>query len=177
VIPPRRLLPALAAAAFLTAAVNADGAAGPSAARSGAHGRPAVRPDGPALPGAPRTAADTQRTTLDGVYTLRQANTGKDVFASACQSCHSPTFHATPTFRSKWTGRTLGELFGYMRREMPQTDPGMMTDEEYLDVLAYMLRINGMPTGNAPLAGDSAALHQVRISFTDSAPSPPDSRR
>lgn len=120
---------------------------------------------------------DTLRTTLDGVYTLAQANTGKDVFAIACQSCHSPTFHATPAFRTKWTGRTLGELFGYMRREMPQADPGGMTDEEYLDVLAYMLRINGMPTGNDPLAGDSTALHRITLRLDRPDPTSPDPRR
>lgn len=126
----------------------------------------------------PRDAArDTLRTTLDGVYTLAQANVGKDLFAIACQSCHTPTFHATPAFRSKWSGRTLGELFGYLRREMPQADPGGMTNEEYLDVLAYMLRINGMPTGGAPLAGDSASLHRIKLRLERPAPTSPDSRR
>lgn len=122
-------------------------------------------------------ARDTLRTTLDGVYTLAQANAGKDLFAIACQSCHTPTFHATPAFRSKWSGRTLGELFGYMRREMPQADPGGMTNAEYLDVLAYMLRINGMPTGGAPLAGDSASLHRIKLRLEPPAPTSPDSRR
>lgn len=108
------------------------------------------------------------RSTADGVYTAAQANRGKDVFASACQSCHTPTVHSGPPFRAKWFGHTLGELFGYLRREMPKTDPGTMSDEEYALVLAYMLRINGMPTGSAPLAADSVSLHRIRL---DSVPS------
>jgi mono/diheme cytochrome c family protein len=170
VIRQHRPLIALAAAAFLAAA-SAEAPDRRESATESAPPRDNVRDPG-RDPGR-----DTLRTTLDGVYTLAQANTGKDVFAIACQSCHTPTFHATPAFRSKWTGRTLGELFGYMRREMPQADPGGMTDEEYLDVLAYMLRINGMPTGDAPLAGDSASLHRITLRLERPDPTSPDSRR
>lgn len=108
-------------------------------------------------------ADTTQRSTASGVYTLEQATKGKDVFASACQSCHSPTVHAGPPFRNNWFGRPLGDLFGYLRREMPKADPGTMSDEEYTLVVAYLLRINGMPTGSTPLAADSVSLHRIRL--------------
>mgnify|MGYP003537665173 FL=1 len=108
-------------------------------------------------------AQPSHRSTQDGVYTLTQANEGKDIFAGLCQSCHTPTVHAGPPFRNKWFGHSLGELFGYMRREMPKSDPGSLSDEEYAKLVAYLLRINGMPTGSAPLAADSAALHRIRI--------------
>ncbi len=118
-------------------------------------------------------AQGTVRSSADGVYTREQADQGRDVFALACQSCHAPTQHSLPPFRQKWFGRTLGDLFGYLRREMPQTDPGTMSDEEYAQLVAYLLRINGMPTGRVPLAADSAALHTIRI---DSVPTAPVSR-
>ena len=108
-------------------------------------------------------AQPAKRTTMDGVYTLAQANEGKDLFAGLCQSCHTPTVHAGPPFRNKWFGQTLGDLFSYMRREMPKADPGTLSDEEYAAVTAYLMRINGMPTGRTPLAADSAALHRIRI--------------
>jgi mono/diheme cytochrome c family protein len=108
-------------------------------------------------------AQDSTRTTADGVYTRQQADAGRDLFAYACQSCHAPTQHAGAPFRGKWFGRTLGDLFGYLRREMPQTDPGTMSDEEYAALTAYLMRINSMPAGNVPLAADSAALHRIRI--------------
>lgn len=75
-------------------------------------------------------AQPSPRSTQDGVYTLAQANEGKDLFAGLCQSCHTPTVHAGPPFRNKWFGHSLGELFGYMRREMPKADPGSLSDEE-----------------------------------------------
>lgn len=116
-------------------------------------------------------------TTANGVYTRRQADEGRDLFALACQNCHAPTQHAGNDFRSKWFGRSLGELFGYLRREMPKTDPGTMSDEEYAALVAYLMRINRMPAGQNPLAADSAALHRIRIDSIPSAPVPhPDTR-
>jgi mono/diheme cytochrome c family protein len=112
-------------------------------------------------------------TTADGVYTRQQAEAGRDVFAMACQSCHAPTQHAGADFRGKWFGRSVGELFGYLRREMPKSDPGTISDEEYASVVAYLLRINRMPMGQRPLAADSAALHRIRIDSVPSAESRP----
>ena len=125
-------------------------------------------------------AQPSPRSTQDGVYTLAQANEGKDLFAGLCQSCHTPTVHAGPPFRNKWFGHSLGELFGYMRREMPKADPGSLSDEEYALLVAYLMRINGMPTGSTPLAADSAAQHRIRIDSVPhklAAPSSPGSRR
>lgn len=127
-----------------------------------------------ALSGA---AQATGPTTADGVYTRQQADQGREVWALACQSCHAPTQHAGPLFKGRWYGRTLGELFGYLRREMPQTDPGTMSDVEYAALLAYLMRINGMPQGSTALAADSAALHRIRIDSVPTASTPPGSRR
>jgi len=118
-------------------------------------------------------AQGARRSSADGVYTRQQADQGRDVFALACQSCHAPTQHGLPPFRAKWFGRTLGDLFGYLRREMPQTDPGTLSNEEYAQLVAYLMRINGMRPGSTALAPDSAALHTIRI---DSVPTDPASR-
>jgi mono/diheme cytochrome c family protein len=117
-------------------------------------------------------AQPAHRSTMDGVYTLAQANEGKDLFAGLCQSCHTPTVHAGPPFRNKWFGQSLGALFGYLRREMPKADPGSLSDEEYSLLVAYLMRINGMPPGQTPLAADSAALHRIRIDSVRSAGKP-----
>jgi len=123
----------------------------------------------PVMPRAARV--DTGRTTMDGVYTLAQAAKGRDVFASSCQSCHTPTQHSGPPFRNKWFGRSLGDLYAYIRKEMPKNEPGSMSDEDYVRALAYLLRMNGMPTGSTPLTADSAALHRIRLDSVRAVPS------
>lgn len=135
---------ALAGAALLTEAPSARAAAVP-----------------PMSP-APRMA-DTSRTTMDGVYTLLQATRGRDVFANSCQSCHTTTQHSGPPFRAKWFGRSLGDLYAYIRKEMPKNEPGSMSDDDYVRALAFLLRMNGMPTGSIPLTADSAVLHRIRL--------------
>ena len=121
-------------------------------------------------------SADTARTTMDGVYTLAQATKGKDVFASSCQSCHTPTQHSGPPFRNKWFGKSLGDLYAYIRKEMPKNEPGSMSDEDYVRALAYLLRMNGMPTGSTPLTADSAALHRIRLDSVRAVSSTPSPR-
>ena len=122
-------------------------------------------------------AQPAMRSTQDGVYTTAQANEGRDVFAMACQSCHSPTVHAGPPFRNKWFGRSVGELFEYLQNEMPKSAPGTLSDEEYLTSIAYLLRINGMPVGSTPLAPDVKVLHRIRIDSVRPAPSSTGPRR
>ncbi len=100
---------------------------------------------------------------MDGVYTMAQAIKGSDVFAAYCKTCHTPTVHSGPPFRAKWFGRALSDLYSYIRREMPKNEPGSMSDADYARALAYLLRINGMPPGNVPLASDSTALHRIRL--------------
>ena len=123
------------------------------------------------VPAEPRS--DRERTTMDGVYTTAQATKGADLFAGYCRSCHTVETHASPAFRSKWLGRSLGELFGYMRREMPKNEPGSMSDDEYALALAYVLQANRMPAGSEPLAADSAALHSIRFDSVRTASSNP----
>ena len=117
-----------------------------------------------------RTSPDTMRTTMDGVYTLAQATKGGDVFAAYCKSCHTPTVHSGAPFRAKWFGRSLSDLYSYLRREMPKNDPGSISDVDYVRALAYLLRINGMPAGSVPLAADSTALHRIRLDSIRAAP-------
>lgn len=113
---------------------------------------------------------DSVRTTMDGVYTLAQATKGKDLFAMRCQSCHTPAQHTGPPFRNKWFGRSLGELYAYIKREMPKNEPRSLTDQEYVLALAFLLRMNGMPTGSVPLAADSSAMQRIRLDSVRTGP-------
>lgn len=115
-------------------------------------------------------ATPPDRTTADGVYTAAQANAGTAVFTEACAACHVAGWHETVKFYAKWHGRSLGELYGYIAREMPQTDPGTLTPQEYADVTAYLLRLTGMPAGRASIAPDAGALAGIRIDTVPSLP-------
>lgn len=109
---------------------------------------------------AAQTAA---RTTKSGVYSREQAIRGQDVFLGMCKNCHTTEFHTTPAFTTKWNGKALSELLQYLRDQMPKNEPGSLTAEEYADVLAYLLRLNRMPAGDADLPADADAVKTIRI--------------
>jgi hypothetical protein len=46
---------------------------------------------------------------------------------------------------------------------MPKNDPGSLSEQEYVDVMSYMLRLNGMPAGVQDMPTDSLALSRIRI--------------
>lgn len=114
------------------------------------------------------TAHAPTRTTADGVFSAAQAQQGGDLYASLCQSCHTAVSHTGAPFRNKWVGRPLADLFEYIRNEMPKSEPGSLTDEEYTIVLAYLLRMNGMPAGRQLLSSDPAALRAIAIALPTS---------
>jgi len=46
---------------------------------------------------------------------------------------------------------------------MPKNEPGSLQPDEYVDLVAYLLKLNDLPSGSEPLSADSAALRKIRI--------------
>ena len=99
-----------------------------------------------------------------------QAERGSEVYANVCKTCHNTAFHTSPAFVAKWQGHPLEELYSYVRNAMPKSDPGSLTERQYILVLAYLLKLNGMPAGAEELSGDSLALARIRIDFKPTEP-------
>ena len=118
---------------------------------------------GAALPALASGQSARPRTTQDGVFTAPQAERGKDLYLTLCQSCHAAITHTGPIFRRNWSGRALVELYTFMSTRMPKSEPASLSPETYADLLAYMLQMNKMPSGSSELPGDVEALRQVRI--------------
>jgi hypothetical protein len=125
--------------------------------------------------GAPSLSAQAprpngQRSTGLGVYTREQWMRGRDLYAGLCASCHPAVTHVGPVFTKSWAGKKLSDLFGFLRERMPKNEPGSLTEQEYVDVISYMLRLNGMPAGMKELEADSVALTKIRIDSSRVAP-------
>ena len=106
----------------------------------------------------------------DGVYTEQQASRGARVYQTTCESCHMPDLEGSeegPTllgeeFLEGWEGEILAELMILTVDTMPEEDPGGLSEQEYIDVLSYLLRENGYPPGDE-LTAD--ALEEIVIEF------------
>ena len=92
------------------------------------------------------------RSTLDGVYTDEQAEVGERVFNTICSNCHNASNPLSGRlFITKWADRSLYRIWEFITTRMPYGAPGSLTQEEYVGVLAFILRLNGYPAGDTPL--------------------------
>lgn len=110
--------------------------------------------------------AQAPPTVLDGVYTEAQAERGEAAYAGACARCHEGQDADGPEltgrlFMDRWREDSLDSLFTFMRTRMPGNLPGGLDERVYLDVLAYVLRENGLPAGQSELSADIARRVQL----------------
>jgi len=115
----------------------------------------------PAL--AQSSVPQSVRSTASGVYTDEQATRGRDTYQMQCKSCHTPASHTGPTFASWWDRKPLSELYQFVTTRMPKNEPGSLQPDEYADLIAYLLKLNDLPSGSEPLPADSVALKKIRI--------------
>lgn len=106
----------------------------------------------------------------DGVYTSAQADRGEALYDEQCAVCHGAIRAFVPemaallgdhTFRNTWRGRTVGELFAYVRETMPQDAPGTLTAARTAEIIAHILRGNRRPAGEADLPVDEETLNGI----------------
>jgi cytochrome c5 len=118
----------------------------------------------PAGRGSASPAIDQEmQSTMNGVYSAPQAARGEETYMGVCVACHPAGTYRTAAFKASWKGRPLAELFDQVREKMPKNDPASLSPQEYIQVVAYLLRINGVPAGDAELPADSDALRKIRI--------------
>jgi mono/diheme cytochrome c family protein len=112
---------------------------------------------------AAKGPAPSGPSTNVGVYTNEQASRGKQVYAASCRSCHSPTSHTGQVFADWWQNKRLSELYDFIATQMPKNDPGTLAPEDVADVVAYLLKMNEMPTGKDELYPDADSLKKFWI--------------
>ena len=112
--------------------------------------------------------AATTRTTADSSFTDPQAERGGTVFARVCLECHARLDMANNDFRLKWSGQSTFELFKSIVTTMPDNNPGGLPRSDYTDVVAYILKLNGVPAGPIEMADDSASMSRARMNLPSS---------
>ena len=109
-------------------------------------------------------------TVHDGVYSKAQAERGHVVYTQSCATCHGETLKGGEApeligadFVGRWKGNSVGGLFEFTHKTMPQDDPGSLTTGEYAEVTAFLLSVNGFPAGDKDLADKADALNEIRF--------------
>jgi cytochrome c5 len=122
-----------------------------------------------AVVGQPSAAAPPQKSTNDGIYSKAQADGAKAQYEKICAECHpfSDAEKKKPkdialggeTFFQTWTGRSVGEMVTTITLTMPNDGSAVVSREEALNLVAFILQKNGYPAGTTPL--DKAAESTV----------------
>jgi mono/diheme cytochrome c family protein len=124
-------------------------------------------------------AAEAQTVSIwDGVYSEEQAARGNAGFAAHCANCHGASLGGTgeapalagPQFLSDFDSLSLGDLFDRIRTTMPQDNPGGLSRDAYADILAFLLKTNGVPAGAKEL--DRRSEYLKAIGFSAAKPHP-----
>lgn len=106
--------------------------------------------------------AATSSTSVDagagGAYSASQAERGRTTFRAICAECHYSSEFRGSRFQFSWGRRSAADFYDEVSGTMPEDAPGSLDPQVYLDVVAYVLELNGFPAGDADLPLDEAVL-------------------
>lgn len=115
------------------------------------------------LAGSPASAETSPQSVLDGVFTQAQVGRGKNTYKRFCSDCHLSNLQGDgleppltgSLFLDAWREDYLASLYDFMQTRMPKSrenEPGSLKENQYLDILAYILSENEFPSGAKELA-------------------------
>ncbi len=107
------------------------------------------------------TASADPRTVNDAVYSKVQAKVGEKLYTDNCLLCHDKKYFR-PVLK-RWEGQSLSIMFTVMSTSMPESNPGFMTEKEYVDILAYILSLSRYAPGDAELDYQNGALNEIIV--------------
>jgi len=117
----------------------------------------------------PAPQQDTPRI-WQGVYTSAQAGRGKTTYDAACIRCHGADLAGTTApalkgdrFIATFGNETVDRLFLKIRDTMPPNFGTILDDSAKIDIVSYILQVNGYPSGARELTpvGDELAAMQI----------------
>lgn len=139
-----------AAAVFLAACASSGGA------------EPASQPS-PATEAEPAAEEAPVVSSTSASFTAEQADRGRNLFRAQCTECHYSSEFSDSQFQFKWSRRTAGNLYQLIQTSMPETAPGSLSPEETVDLVSYILRMNGFEPGSTELSADRALLDAIEL--------------
>jgi uncharacterized cupin superfamily protein/outer membrane protein assembly factor BamB len=100
------------------------------------------------------------RVVTEGVYGADQAARGERGYGTACAACHGAdltggTYGVELTgtkFLSRFEGKPVRDLYSRIITTMPPSNPGSLSEQQVIDLVAQILKVNGFPPGAKPLS-------------------------
>ena len=106
------------------------------------------------------------------LFTDAQAASGEAQYRQSCAGCHGSALTGGtapaltgPAFEASWSDPrvTLADIFFLARTSMPPRASSSLSAQEHAAVFAYILKMNGFPSGPNPLAAASQELEAAHL--------------
>jgi mono/diheme cytochrome c family protein len=102
-------------------------------------------------------------------FSQAQAQRGADIYQDNCASCHGEHLNdgafaralKGAAFKRNWNGKSLGVLGQFILSQMPPGKAGQLTGEQYTDVIAFLISVNGVKAGASDLPADPSAWERL----------------
>jgi mono/diheme cytochrome c family protein len=104
--------------------------------------------------------APAEKTVRDNVYSQDQAKRGRAAYDGKCASCNDggtmgPELWGDP-FLTQWENKSVSDFYARIQTTMPEDAPGTLSENDVVDIIAYVLQTNGFPPGDKEIEGKSA---------------------
>lgn len=113
--------------------------------------------------GKPAAASAAPAGAKPALYTQAQANAGQKKYMDDCAQCHGD--HLEGFVGPALTGKHFAppssnfhvkDIFSIISKNMPATQPGSLSEEDYVDIMSWVLHENGYPAGDKALTFGAA---------------------
>jgi polar amino acid transport system substrate-binding protein len=116
------------------------------------------------------------RSKVPALYTEDQVTKGSLAYYKNCSMCHGPLLDGQsagysgpalkgPEFADPSYDFHVNEMFNFVAKLMPPGEPGTLTHEEYVEIMAFILQQNGYPAGSHELVYEDAEKSKVPIRY------------
>src|SRR5262245_13925150 len=110
-------------------------------------------------------------TVWDRIFTDVQASRGEVAYGRSCAACHKEDLLGAGTapavageeFFRRWNESTLDDVVQAIKGSMTQDAPASLTAQVYVDIVTYLLKASGSPTGSEELAVNRDRLKLIRV--------------
>jgi PQQ-dependent dehydrogenase (methanol/ethanol family) len=113
----------------------------------------------------------TGELTVGDLSINLQADRGERLYEKNCAACHQRDLTgrepapqlAGPEFMAKWLGHSIGDLYDIVRITMPPGKPNGLNEQEYLDIVDFLLSANDVASTGKELKLGSPELTGRKI--------------
>lgn len=100
---------------------------------------------------------------MPGFFSAAQVERGRVAYDASCVECHATSEFQGTEFEWTWRRQTAWQLYRQIATTMPESKPGGLNEDVYVDIVAFLLRLNEYQVGSEELEPTREALEVIPL--------------